>query len=191
VPKIVAPAVSRNAMAAREQPVLVTGELLLRPWTSTDVPGIVAAYADSHIRRWHARDMNDAEAAQWVTNANSCWTTETGASWAVTSRTGKLVGRMSLRTVDLEEGLADIGYWVVPSARGRGVASEALVLVSDWAIDELGLHRLELEHSTRNESSCRVAQRAGYLSEGTKRSSALHEDGWHDMHLHARLAQSR
>lgn len=52
----------------------------------------------------------------------------------------------------------------------------------------LGLHRIEVDHSTRNTASCRVAERAGYRVEGTKRSQALHADGWHDMHQHARIA---
>lgn len=190
MPKTVASAVSPNSMAGRAQPVLTAGELTLRPWVPTDVPGIVDAYSDPGIRRWHARDMTPAEAAPWVTAAASSWMTETGASWAVTSSTGELLGRMSLRTVDLQDGLADIGYWVAPSARGRGVASRALALVSSWAIRDLGLHRLELEHSTRNRPSCRVAEKAGYQLEGTKRSSALHEDGWHDMHLHVQLAHT-
>lgn len=176
-------------MAGRTQPVLTADELTLRPWAAADVPGIVAAYRDSDIRRWHARDMTAAEAAQWVIAAGSSWTTETGASWAITLSTGELLGRMSLRTVDLHEGLADIGYWVVPAAREHRVATRALVVVSDWAMKDLGLHRLELEHSTRNPPSCRVARSAGYSLEGTKRSSALHQDGWHDMHV--QLNQSR
>src|SRR5262249_1458548 len=50
-----------------------------------------------------------------------------------------------------------------------------------------GFHRLDLEHSTRNLTSCKVATKSGYLLEGTKRSARLHDDGWHDMHLHARV----
>jgi RimJ/RimL family protein N-acetyltransferase len=61
--------------------------------------------------------------------------------------------------------------------------------VSDWAIHQLGLHRLELEHSTRNPASCRVAEKAGYPLESTKRSQGLHADGWHDMHLQVRLEE--
>ena len=130
--------------------------------------------------------MTLTEANEWVSTVKESWKSETAANWAVTER-DELVGRMSLRTVDLEDGLAGIGYWVVPAARGRGIAPRALVAVSDWAINELGLHRLELEHSTRNEASCRVAEKAGYYLEGTKRSHGLHQDGWHDMHLHVRL----
>jgi [ribosomal protein S5]-alanine N-acetyltransferase len=173
-------------MARRSQPVLYVDELTLRPWTAADVPALAAAYADPAIQRWHARSMTRSEASRWVSAANRSWARETAANWAVTASDG-LVGRMSLRTVDLEDGLAGIGYWVVPAARGRCIAPRALVAVSDWAIDELGLHRLELEHSTRNEPSCRVAEKAGYPLESTKWSQALHDDGWHDMHLHVRI----
>jgi len=57
-----------------------------------------------------------------------------------------------------------------------------------WVFGELQLHRLEVAHSTLNPASCRVALNAGYQFEGTKRGEGLHTDGWHDMHLHARLA---
>lgn len=178
-------------MACGAQPVLSVDGLTLRPWTCADVPAIVAAYTDPAIRRWHTREMTSAEAGQWVVTAGRSWADETAVSWAVTTTSGELAGRMSLRTVDLEDGLAEIGYWTVPAARGRGVASRALVAVSDWAINDLGLHRLELEHSTKNLPSCRVAEKAGYPLESTKRSQAMHEDGWHDMHLHVRLDQAQ
>ena len=60
--------------------------------------------------------------------------------------------------------------------------------MSQWLFETAGLHRIVLAHSTRNNASCRVASKAGYLLEGTCRSDLLHSDGWHDMHLHARLA---
>jgi RimJ/RimL family protein N-acetyltransferase len=52
----------------------------------------------------------------------------------------------------------------------------------------VGLHRVQLDHSTLNHASCRVAAKAGFWFEGTRRGQALHEDGWHDMPMHARLA---
>jgi RimJ/RimL family protein N-acetyltransferase len=38
-----------------------------------------------------------------------------------------------------------------------------------------------------NAESCQVALKAGFALEGTARSALLHTDGWHDMHVHARL----
>ena len=80
---------------------------------------------------------------------------------------------------------------MLPAARGRNVAARALGALTEWAFSKLGLHRIELVHSVANQASCRVADKAGYLAEGTKRQQTLHADGWHDMHLHARLRTDR
>lgn len=173
-------------MAARPQPTLVAGDLTLRPWQTDDAAAVVAAYEDPAIQRWHVVSMTPQEAAAWLEDRCTAWAQERRAEWAVV-RDGTLVGRTALRTVDLAEGCAEVAYWVVPAARGAGVAARALTTMTAWAFDDLGLHRLTLLHSSRNEASCRVALRAGYPAEGTQRSAVLHADGWHDMHVHARL----
>lgn len=188
MPKSIAPVVPRGTMGERGQPVLRVEGLTLRPWVSGDAPAVVGAYADPLVYRWHKRSMTLSEAAEWIAAANDDWIAEAAASWAVVED-DLLVGRMSLRAVDLEDGVADLGYWVTATARGRAIAPRALGAVSDWAFNELGLHRIELEHSTQNQASCRVADKAGYVLEGTKRCQSLHDDGWHDVHLHVRLAE--
>jgi RimJ/RimL family protein N-acetyltransferase len=105
----------------------------------------------------------------------------------VTDPAGLLCGRVTMRGISLEEGLGEVTYWVLPGARGAGVASGAVAAASEWAFG-LGLHRLGLRHSVRNPASCRVAEKCGYGLEGVLRSALRHTDGWHDMHLHARLA---
>lgn len=89
--------------------------------------------------------------------------------------------------LDLHEGLAEVAYWVVPAARGRGVATAAADVVIGWAFEQLGLHRLELTHAVDNVPSCRTAAKLGFSFEGVMRQHALHLDGWHDMHLHSLL----
>ena len=189
VPRIVGPVLLRGSLADRPQPTLADDELILRPWMAHDAPEVVEAYSDPAIRHWHLRSMTLSEAEGWVVAANRDWIEETAASWAVTTLGGKLTGRMTLGAINLKGGSADVRYWVLPGARGRGIASRALNVLTLWAGNDLGLHRLELEHSTRNPASCRVAEKAGYALEGTRRSQLLHDDGWHDMHLHARLSQ--
>jgi RimJ/RimL family protein N-acetyltransferase len=66
-------------------------------------------------------------------------------------------------------------------------AARALAALISWSFHDAGLHRVWLRHSTANPASCRVAHRAGLTVEGTNRGAARHADGWHDMHLHARL----
>ncbi|MGX1477435.1 UNVERIFIED_CONTAM: RimJ/RimL family protein N-acetyltransferase [Streptomyces canus] len=71
--------------------------------------------------------------------------------------------------------------------RGTGIAVEAARRLTDWALHDLGLHRLTLCHAVADDASCRVAEKAGFRLEGTMRHALLHFDGRHDQHLHARV----
>lgn len=68
--------------------------------------------------------------------------------------------------------IADVGYAVHADARGRGVATRAVRLLSRWLLldaDGPGQARAQLEHSVENLASCRVALAAGYAREGVRR----------------------
>lgn len=187
MPSLATPALPPGMMSALTQPEITADRLMLRPWQASDRPAVVAAYADPAIQRWHCRSMTDHEAADWIDSWQARWGGETDAAWAVVDGSS-VVGQIGLRRVNLEEGTAAVSYWVLPAERGRRVAPRALDALTAWSFEALGLHRLQLSHSIANGASCRVAQRAGYAAEGTKRGEARHADGWHDMHLHARLS---
>ena len=187
MPSLITPALAAGSLSSLPQAETAAAGVTLRAWQESDVEAVVTAYADPAIQRWHCRSMSAAEALEWIAGWARRWRAETGASWAIVEG-GVVAGQIGLRRVDLEEGQAAISYWVLPSARGNRVAPRALTALTGWAFGTLGLHRLELSHSTANTASCRVAQRCGFLLEGTRRSEALHADGWHDMHAHARLA---
>ncbi|GHJ42681.1 acetyltransferase [Catellatospora sp. TT07R-123] len=183
------PTIPAGTLSAVAQPLLPgPGELLLRPWEAADVPVFLAAYQDPAIRTWHTRQpRSEDDVRAWFAQYEQAWAQETGASWAVTRAGGEVLGRIALGSLNLDDGDAGCGYWVLPAARGAGVATRALAALSAWALGEAGFHRLHLDHSTRNHASCRVAVKAGFPLEGTMRSAAVHADGRHDMHLHARV----
>lgn len=190
MPSLVRPVISAGRLARTAQPVLpVDAELELRPWAAHDAAAVVAAYADPAIQRWHARRVDDeAEALGMIEGWRLLWAEESGVAWAVAARGGgEVLGRMSLRELSLEEGRAEIAYWTLPAARGRRVAPRALEAAAAWAFDTVGFHRLRLLHAVENQASCQVAERCGFAAEGVERSSLQHADGWHDMHLHARI----
>jgi ribosomal-protein-alanine N-acetyltransferase len=183
---LTAPAIAPGTLAGGSQPTLAIDELVLRAWRDSDAPAVVVGYADPQIQRWHVRSMTEAEARAWIAAWPARRAAETGIGWAITAEDA-VVGQISLRKVDMHEAVGEISYWVTPEARGRGIATRALRAMSAWAFGELGLHRLELTHSTANLASCRVATAAGFALEGIKREEAQHADGWHDMHMHGRV----
>jgi RimJ/RimL family protein N-acetyltransferase len=178
-------------MREAAQPTLHDDDLTLRPWVATDADALIRAFADPDIRFWHMRELVDQdEARTWIASWRDRWHAETDGGWAVTdSETGDLLGQVALRMVELEFGQGQITYWVLPTRRRRRVATRAVRRVARWALDDLGLHRLIVQHSVANEASCRVAEKAGFAFEGTMRGHLLHADGWHDMHLHARVRE--
>ncbi|MCU1396778.1 MAG: hypothetical protein JWM34_5206 [Ilumatobacteraceae bacterium] len=176
-------------MAGVDQPSIdVDDELLLRPFGPDDVAVVLEAFADPDIQHWHFRRFDtEAEAAAWIESCADGWRAEQRATWAVVERDRQhVVGRVSVATV-LEDGYGEVAYWVLPRWRGRGFATRACVAATKWA-HTLGLHRIALEHSTRNEASRQVALRSGFIEEGVRRGANLHADGWHDMRLYAHLS---
>ncbi|MGH3166626.1 MAG: GNAT family N-acetyltransferase, partial [Trebonia sp.] len=170
------PVIVPGSIAGSPQPVLsAAAGLLLRPWQPADAPVFLSAYQDAEIRRWHTRrPRTEAHVREWFEGYRQDWERERGAHWAITGEDGRVLGRIATRGWDFDDGIAGVGYWVLPAARGAGAATSAVTAVSAWALDEAGFHRLHLDHSTRNQASCRVATKSGYLLEGIKRSAAVH-----------------
>ncbi|WP_051807535.1 GNAT family N-acetyltransferase [Streptomyces sp. NRRL F-2664] len=172
------------------------GDIQLHPWGRRPagpelLDDLVTAAADPTIALWNPLPAADHTAARaWLETREDGWDRGTGAAFAVLAATdGALLGTVNLRWTDRADGLAMIGYWFLPAARGRGLATRTTRAVTTWGFRTADARRIELAHATGNDASCRVAHRCGYLPEGTLRASHLFGDGrHHDEHLHARLA---
>ncbi|MFJ7333551.1 GNAT family N-acetyltransferase [Streptomyces sp. NPDC101110] len=192
MPFLISPVLTAGALADRPQPTLpADGALVLRPFRAGDAPAVYDVFQDPVMHQWHARSADsETEVGDWIRAWQQSWEEEREAHWAVAdAASGALLGRVALRELRLDDGAAEVAYWTVPAARGRGVAVRATTALTRWALGETGFHRLELLHAVRNEASCRVATRTGFALEGTKRSAIMQPDGWHDMHLHARVRE--
>jgi RimJ/RimL family protein N-acetyltransferase len=151
------------------------GDLLLRPWTEDDVPALAVA-------------CNDPEIAYWIPPIPSPYTEEDarafvsgevrpGESYSLAmALDGRIAGGIGMG-VNVHDYRGRIGYWVAASARGRGVCTRALRLLSRHAVEELALQRLELITDPDNAASQRVAEKVGFQREGVLRAHLRHPDG--------------
>ncbi|GGS97347.1 GNAT family N-acetyltransferase [Streptomyces griseoviridis] len=190
MPYLTRPVLAAGTLCRTVQPTLATGDgLSLRPWREEDAPAVFDAFQDPVMRQWHLRAADSVDEVRgWIAEWQRGWAGERNAQWAVVDAAGgRLLGRVALREIVLADGVAEVAYWTVAAARRQRVAARAATALARWALDEVGFHRLELSHAVANVASCRVAERAGFAAEGIKRGALLHADGWHDMHLHARL----
>jgi len=89
---------------------------------------------------------------------------------------GSILGGITLRHFDPMRGVIEVGYWLFPDARGRGLATRAVRAVAREAFAS-GLSRIEANVRIGNEASERVLERAGFTREGVKRRLLRHAGG--------------
>jgi RimJ/RimL family protein N-acetyltransferase len=157
-------------------PPLTDGIVTLRPWGEPgDVEAMTAACNDRAIAEF--LDMipspyTEDDAREWIAVTRQGWAEGTMSSFAITDAgNAEPVGSIGVRWVEPDQGVAEVGYWVAPQARGRGVCTRALRLVSRWVIAEHGMERLQLRADEQNGASRKVAENAGFTQEGILRSS--------------------
>jgi [ribosomal protein S5]-alanine N-acetyltransferase len=170
---------------------LQNDELLLRPLRLEDVPRVTELCQDPEISRWTRVPFpyEEAHARTWIEQTIRDWDDRRHAEFAVTgAATGKVIGAIGLRFHQDYALQGSIGYWVAKEARGRGVATAALRLVSRWALRELGLPRVQLVTDPENVPSQKVAERAGFRREGLLRSYIELQNGRRDCLMFSLLA---
>jgi RimJ/RimL family protein N-acetyltransferase len=158
-------------------PPLADGAVLLRPWRDADAPGIVAAVADPEIPRWTRvpdgytlRDALGFLASQEPMRRRG---EHLGLALAAPEAPDRVLGSLSLVRLDWPHGRGEIGWWVASEARRRGLATAGARLLSRWALERLGLGRIDCFVDVDNVASQRVAERAGFIRDGVLRS-------WHE-----------
>ena len=174
------------------QPTLTGRRVRLRPWRAVDADAVCAACQDAEIQRWTQVPVPYARehAVEFVgTVAPRTWA-DGGALFAVEPlEGGALVGSIGL--FPPRDGVGEAGYWTAPGHRGRGLTAEALWVLTDWALDVAGVHRVELLVDPANAGSRRVAESAGFVAEGTIRQRFLYRGRPSDIVHYARLAGDR
>lgn len=83
---------------------------------------------------------------------------------------------------------ASLGYWVAEEAAGHGVAPRAVAVLTDHLLDELHLHRVEIDVRPDNGPSLRVVEKLGFVEEGRRRGLMFVDGAWRDHRSFALLA---
>ena len=165
-----------------ESAVLRDRGVVLRTWIPEDREQLLAACQDEDTQAWttlpspylaeHAELFLATCALRWVQGL---------ASFAILDdEESTLLGSIGFVGIP-EEGVVEVGYWVAPWARRRGVATAATRVLCDWAFDVLDFHRVEWQAYVGNVTSRRVAERCGFTFEGTLRGRGFQRGRFRDI----------
>ncbi|TQF74194.1 GNAT family N-acetyltransferase [Rhodococcus spelaei] len=150
--------------------------LCLTPPTVDDVESITRCCRDEEIGEWTTLPkpygLKDAE--RFVSTVVPSGWADRSPTWALrhTPR-GPVVGMIGLGALD--DSASELGFWLDPAVRGRGLMSAAVNLVCDFGFepDGLALERIEWRAFVGNTDSAVVARRVGFRFEGTRRAGGL------------------
>jgi RimJ/RimL family protein N-acetyltransferase len=103
--------------------------------------------------------------------------------------TGAMAGLIQLQRFDWPNHRASVGLWLLPEARGRGLMTHALCLLTGWVFSNGILDRVEYLARSDNPSSIRLAERCGFVREGELRACLVMDRRRHDAVLLAALRE--
>ena len=135
-------------------------------------------------------DLREEDARRWIASALEWWPRGI-ARFAITlPPDDECVGQMGIQ-FDAPARRAEAFYWLAPRARGRGIATEALELVTSWAFGRNDVVRVQLVTRVDNVASQRVAERCGFRREGILRAWEPVKNTQPDVVMWSRLATDR
>lgn len=170
------------------KPVLPGAEVVLRPVSPVDAGAMFAGLSDPEAIRLtgtHAlfSRANVDEHCARVAADDDRW------DYAIIAD-GQMIGEVVLNELDRHNRCANIRIVIWSSlARGRGLGTEAMTLLTRFAFAEIGLHRVELGVYAFNPRAIRCYEKVGFVHEGTRRAALWWEGEWIDQHIMAMIAR--
>lgn len=149
-------------------PPLSDGVVALRVPSEQDLPAIERRIGDPDIVRWMGPLEHTAGEVLDLNRAR--WTRGTRATFSVCDPSGACLGHVWIAVDQADPHRGSVGYWLLAEARGQGLATRSVQLVSRWALGELGMGRLSVSVEPSNDRSQGVAKRSGFVKEGLLRA---------------------
>jgi RimJ/RimL family protein N-acetyltransferase len=174
-------------------PEFTTPRLVLRPYALTDaavVQRLAGVPEVALTTKSIPHPYEDGMAEEWISTHQSSWEKRESLTLAITHEPDGVVGTVSLH-LNFVHQRGELGYWVGFPHWSRGYATEASAALLDYGFVELGLHRIQARHMTRNRASGRVMQKLGMTFEGVHRHHMFVRGQHEDIAMYAMLRSDR
>lgn len=169
---------------------LRTPRLLLRTWRRGDERALTAHANHRDVWRnladFFPHPYTKADADAWIARVEA----DQSGSLHLAIVVDEPVGGIGVaRLPDVGRLTGTVGYWLGPTARGRGYATEALSALVEHVFAQTDLQRLEARVFEWNPASCRVLEKAGFTREARLRRAAIKDDQLIDVWLYSRVRE--
>ncbi len=137
------------------------------------------------------RKESAEEVMSKIDQGNQAFEDGKGINWAICSKNDpKMIGYVGYWRIVPDHEQAEIGYMVHPDHWGKGIMSKCLDLVFDYALQELGIHRIEAFVRKENKASIHLLKKREFLFEGELKDYIKSPSGFSNALIYARLNKS-
>lgn len=101
----------------------------------------------------------------------------------------ELVGGIGFHSIDHENRKTTLGYWLDKDHQGKGIMTRSVKILIDFAFDDLGLNRIQINCAPENIKSSSIPKRLGFTKEGIARQSEWIYDHFVDWEQYSLIKQ--
>ena len=175
-------------------PNLESDRLLLRRIVEGDVQEIFAMRSDAENMKYIPRPLvkNHDEAMEHLAKIDSGIENNEAINWAITLKgNSKLLGIIGFYRTKHEHYRSEIGYMLLPEIHGKGIASEAVGIVTKFGFKKMKLHSIEAVIDPKNSASEKVLQKNGFIKEAHFKENEFFEGKFLDSIIYSKLNEGR
>lgn len=179
-----------------EVPTLTRGLITLRKPHLDDTQAVFDGCQDPLIPRFTAisSDYSMAHALDYVQRTDASVRTQRELPFVIEHGNGDdrtFAGTISFHSLSVKNSVGELGYWMSASMRGKGIATTAARMLTDFGFASIGFKRIEALVDIENIASAKLLESAGYSREGLLKNKVTRDDGRQvDMYLFAAVPES-
>jgi ribosomal-protein-alanine N-acetyltransferase len=179
-----------------EVPTLTRGLITLRKPHLDDTQAVFDGCQDPLIPRFTAisSDYSMAHALDYVQRTDASVRTQRELPFVIEHGNGDdrtFAGTISFHSLSVKNSVGELGYWMTASMRGKGIATTAARMLTDFGFASIGFKRIEALVDIENIASAKLLESAGYSPEGLLKNKVTRDDGRQvDMYLFAAVPES-
>lgn len=146
---------------------ITTTRLTLRHPKPNDAPAITRAINDWEVVRWLSRvpyPYQQTDAAEFIDRSKTAWAERNASRFAIIFES-EIVGGIGLERHD--KSLFDLGYWIARRHWNKGIATEAVFAIIDFAHEQLAASGITASCHEENQRSEKVLLKANFSRVGT------------------------
>lgn len=174
-------------------PVLTTERLVLRKLSVADAPEILHQRSDPALIKYldRAPCASLDEATAFIRMVNDNIDTNTSINWGITLKNeDRIIGTIAVWRIDKAHHRGELGYVLISEHQGKGIMSEAITAVVNYAFSDIKLHSLEANINPENTPSKLLLERHGFIREAYFRENYYNNGHFSDSAIYSLLTHA-